>query len=164
MHHFNLISEAYEVLSDPIKKAFFDKYGEEKLKNGFFSQGELKGGYRFQNNSYDIFNHFFNEQNPFSKIYDVQGKEALGSMFGYSFGGQKFKGLQKPEDLVIEIECTMSELYNGCAKEIEFERTVINNDGRTTRTAVGKKLVYLLPGYDSSTELRFSKEGNQTPD
>lgn len=47
IHHFNIISEAYEVLSDPIKKAFFDKFGEEKLKNGFFAQGELKGGYRF---------------------------------------------------------------------------------------------------------------------
>jgi len=25
------------VLSDPVKRAFYDKYGEEKLKEGFFS-------------------------------------------------------------------------------------------------------------------------------
>ena len=43
-HHFCEISEAYEVLSDrkqltnaAVKRAFFDKYGEEKLKEGFFA-------------------------------------------------------------------------------------------------------------------------------
>ena len=40
-HYFCLVSEAYEVLSDNIKRAFFDKYGEEVLKEGFFKEGEL---------------------------------------------------------------------------------------------------------------------------
>jgi hypothetical protein len=30
-----------------VKRAFYDKYDEEKLKEGLFSKGELKGGYKF---------------------------------------------------------------------------------------------------------------------
>jgi DnaJ family protein B protein 13 len=37
-------------LSDPLKRAFYDKYGFKKLKEGLFIDGELKGGYRFANN------------------------------------------------------------------------------------------------------------------
>ena len=54
-HHFSELSEAYEVLSDPLKRSFFDKYGWKKLKDGLFEQGELKGGYRFGNNPDEIF-------------------------------------------------------------------------------------------------------------
>lgn len=43
------------MLSDPVKRSFFDKYGEEKLKEGFFTQGHLKGGYRFGGNPDEIF-------------------------------------------------------------------------------------------------------------
>ena len=30
------MAEAYEVLSDQMKKAFYDEWGEEKLKQGIF--------------------------------------------------------------------------------------------------------------------------------
>ncbi len=50
LHHFSAISEAYEVLNNPLKRAFYDKYGYLKLKEGLFSEGQLKGGYRFADN------------------------------------------------------------------------------------------------------------------
>lgn len=81
-YHFSLISEAYEVLSDPVRRAFYDKYGEEKLKEGLFSQGELKGGYRFANNPEEIFTKFYGEYNAFSQIFDSKGEEEYGSLFG----------------------------------------------------------------------------------
>jgi DnaJ family protein B protein 13 len=37
------------------KRAFYDKYGEEKLKEGYFTEGELKGGYQFKGDAFEIF-------------------------------------------------------------------------------------------------------------
>ena len=64
-HNFCEISEAYEVLSEPKKKAFYDKSGEEKLKEGFFHDGEMKGGYHFGGNPEEIFESFFGTNNIF---------------------------------------------------------------------------------------------------
>ena len=38
------------MLSDPIKRAFYDRHGYQKLKEGLFEEGQLKGGYRFGDN------------------------------------------------------------------------------------------------------------------
>jgi DnaJ homolog subfamily B member 13 len=35
------------VLSDPIKKAFIDRYGSQQLKEGFFDQGAIRGGHHY---------------------------------------------------------------------------------------------------------------------
>lgn len=56
--YFNLVSEAYEVLSDNLKRSFYDKYGEEQLKIGQFRNGVLEGGYKFNNNGFEIFEKF----------------------------------------------------------------------------------------------------------
>jgi curved DNA-binding protein CbpA len=34
---FSSVAEAYEVLSDPVKRAYYDKYGYETLKEEFHS-------------------------------------------------------------------------------------------------------------------------------
>lgn len=52
---FNAIAEAYEVLSDPIKRSYFDKHGYEALKERLYGSGALKGGYRFGNNADEIY-------------------------------------------------------------------------------------------------------------
>lgn len=49
---FDEICEAFDVLSDPEKKAIFDMYGEYGLKNGVTnSQGQTVGGYMFKLNA-----------------------------------------------------------------------------------------------------------------
>ena len=32
----------------------------------------------------------------------------------------------------VPINCTLNELYNGCSKEIHYEKTILNKDERTT--------------------------------
>ena len=83
-----------------MKRAFHDKYGEEKLKAGFFCDGsniiqmisnytilELCGGYHFAGNPEDIFEKFFAKTNPYANLHDDEGNENLGTLFGHAFGG-----------------------------------------------------------------------------
>ena len=53
-------------------------------------------------------------------------------MFGSSFGNQGYQAPRTLTDLVVEVPCTLIELYNGCYKEISYQKSVLNNDMRTT--------------------------------
>lgn len=68
--NFKAAAEAYEVLSDPQKKAQFDRFGHQAFENGGGGHGGFSGGGM---NMEDIFSQF-------------------GDIFGSSFGGGGFGG------------------------------------------------------------------------
>lgn len=65
---FHDIGEAYDVLSDKQKRAIFDKYGYEGLRDGVpGAEGDApEGGYTYQQNAQEIFESFFGTNNPFA--------------------------------------------------------------------------------------------------
>lgn len=68
---FSEICEAYEVLSTPELKDAYDKYGEELMKTGVPDKKYVfKAGYKFQGNSFEIFEKFFGTQNPYAVALD----------------------------------------------------------------------------------------------
>jgi DnaJ-class molecular chaperone len=77
---FAEICEAYEVLSDQTRKAIYDKFGEDILKEGLEnSKGgrdakieklDKRGGYKFGGNSFEIFEKYFGSTNPFTEDFD----------------------------------------------------------------------------------------------
>lgn len=75
------------MLSDPIKRNFFDKYGSEKLKQGFFTskKEDLKGGYTFKGNPDEIFEKFFGTTDIYAQLIDYEDKEAVKSIIGSQF-------------------------------------------------------------------------------
>jgi DnaJ-class molecular chaperone len=160
-HNFCEISEAYEVLGDSYKRAFFDKYGEEQLKDGFIVDGNFRGGYRFGGNPEEIFEKFFGSNNPFAHLVDDSGKEELGSMFGFAFKGLNYEGAKSIPNLEVPVDCTLNELYNGCSKEVTYTRVVLNGDGQTTRNIQETKKIEIRPGYSTKTVLSFAKQGNE---
>lgn len=159
-HNFCEISEAYEVLSDDYKRAFYDKYGETVLKEGFFSDGELKGGYHFKGNPEEIFESFFGTHNVYTALLE-KDTDNMGSMLGFSFGSQNYKENKQKEDLVVQVECTLVEMYSGCSKTVNFQRLSLNRDGVTTSTASCHKTLEIKPGMQDGEEIRFEKEGNE---
>ena len=120
---FNACAEAYEVLSDPVKRAYYDKHGHEALKEGLFNQGQLKGGYRFGNNAEEIFECFFKNSEEMNKVLDVSVKTG-GGLFGHAFGGLNAKPALGCETLIVKVPCTLEELYTGTSKMVNYNRKV----------------------------------------
>ncbi len=105
---FKLAAEAYEVLSDPNKKARYDQYGHAAFDNG----GGFGGGGM---NMDDIFNQFG----------DIFGSAFGGGFGGFGgFGGGNGQRRVKGSNLRIKVKLTLEEIANGVEKKIKVKRKV----------------------------------------
>jgi len=157
------IAEAYDVLSDPRKRATFDQFGEEGLKNGVpvgtSGSGAWTHGYTFHGNSDKVFRDFFGGDNPFQEYYDrVDGEMSTG------FGGLKGRGAKR-QDPPIERELAVSleELYHGSTKKMKISRRVMNDDGLTSSIRDKILTVTVKKGWKQGTRITFPQEGDQGP-
>ncbi len=116
---FKKAAEAYEVLSDPNKKARYDQYGHAAFENG----GGFGGG-------------GMNMDDIFSQFGDIFGG-AFGGGGGFSgfggFGGGGGQRRVKGSNLRIRVKLTLEEVANGVEKKVKVRRKV-QADGVTYKT------------------------------
>ncbi|WP_445710724.1 molecular chaperone DnaJ [Flavobacterium sp.] len=106
--NFKLAAEAYEVLSDPDKKARYDQYGHAAFDGGGgFGGGGFGGGH-------------MNMDDIFSQFGDIFGS-AFGGGGGFSGGGQR---RVKGSNLRIKVKLTLEEIVNGVEKKIKVKRKI----------------------------------------
>ncbi|CAA2972391.1 dnaJ ERDJ3B [Olea europaea subsp. europaea] len=95
---FAEISNAYEVLSDGEKRSIYDRYGEDGLKQHAASGGGRGGGMNIQ----DIFSSFFGG----------------GPM-------EEEENIAKGDDVIVELDATLEDLYMGGSLKVWREKNVI---------------------------------------
>jgi len=92
------VNEAYEVLSDPQKRAAYDRYGHAGVGNGMAGAG-------------------FSDFSSFSSINDL-----FETFFAGATGTQRRAGSQRGADIRYELTITFEEAVFGCQKEIDLPR------------------------------------------
>ena len=131
---FQLICEAYEVLSNRQLRTIYEQYGEETLRTGIKGpDGVFRGGYSYQNNCYVIFDIFFLKMNPFYDICDNTGTQLEGSVFGTAFGGLNEPEPPKLDNIEVCLDVTLDEFYCGSHKKVSYQRQVVGLDGYTVK-------------------------------
>jgi len=106
--HFKEAAEAYEVLSDPQKKANYDRFGHQ-------GPGGFGGGGQHMNMD-DIFSQFgdiFGDGSPFE------------SFFGGGGGNRGRRGGIRGNNVRVKVKLTLQEIASGVEKKIKFHRMTL---------------------------------------
>ena len=131
---FKEAAEAYDVLSNPDKKARYDQFGHAGM-GGAASGGGFSGG-------------GFSMEDIFSQFGDIFGGHfgGFGGFGGFSSGG--FRGqsggrrVNRGSDLRVRVKLSLKEIVNGTTKKLKISKYVAcdqcSGSGARTQNGVGK--------------------------
>ncbi|KAL0084757.1 hypothetical protein F4703DRAFT_1737370 [Phycomyces blakesleeanus] len=125
---FKEISHAYEILSDPEKRAQYDRYGEDGPGGGAGGFGE--GGLD------DLFANLFGGGGGGGGAhFDFGGMGGMGGGYGMPPRSRKGESMKYP------LQVTLEDLYNGKRTKLALEKNVIcsNCSGKGGKTGAVKK-------------------------
>ncbi|KAF9677936.1 hypothetical protein SADUNF_Sadunf08G0159800 [Salix dunnii] len=155
---FKLISEAYDVLSDPNKRQIYDLYGEEGLKS--FDQApppNTNASASFKFNPRDA-------DDIFSEFFGSGGSAGVGKGY-FRNNNRNIYGAEvnrKAAPVESKLLCTLEELYKGTRRKMRISRSVPDDFGEP-KTVEEILKIDIKPGWKKGTKITFPEKGNQEP-
>lgn len=105
--NFKEVAEAYDIISNPEKRAAYDRYGHSAFEGA-------RGGHAGFHDPFDLFREMFSSQGGGGGIFD--------HFFGQAAGGSQQEDQQRGADLRYDLPLTLEEAFSGCEKEIEIRK------------------------------------------
>ncbi len=102
---FKEAAEAYDVLSNPDKRARYDRYGHAGMS------GAAGGG------GFEGFGGFSSMEDIFSQFGDI-----FGGHFGGGFGGQRGQRVNQGTDIRVKVKLTLQEISAGTTKKLKITK------------------------------------------
>jgi DnaJ family protein B protein 13 len=120
--------------------------------------GNLIGKYKFTTDPEEIFEKFFGTKNVFEHLLGVGGPGESHPIFKaqYPITSESYQ----VGNLVVPVNCTLTELFNGCTKELTYDKKVLTKDGKNAEFIKEAKTVIINPGDSNKTPLVFPEQGN----
>ncbi|XP_029173091.1 dnaJ homolog subfamily B member 13-like [Nylanderia fulva] len=156
---FALAAEAYDVLSDPLRRTVYDQYGEEGLKNGVLRPEGFEKPYVYHGEPMRTFREFFAVQNPYNDLLNILTESQPLLDFPEGRGIKR-----KEEPLIKTLFLTLSEIFFGGIKKMKIQKLVLDGHDKSTTVPMEKILtIPIKPGIPSGTRIVFPEEGDQGP-
>jgi molecular chaperone DnaJ len=130
---FKEINEAYGVLSDPERRAHYDRFGRQAPGQGGFDPGNFAGGDLF-----DLFNSVFGD----------------AGLFGAAGGRRARNRRERGEDLQVEATITLEQARAGADIEVELDRLTTCEHCNGSRAEPGGKGLQTCPTCGGSGQVR----------
>ncbi len=118
------------------------------------------GKYKFTTNPEEVFEKFFGSNNIFDHLLDLKKNDNINHpIFANQYSDYLANRFIEP--LVVLINCTLTELFNGCTKTVSYTKKVLSQDGQSAQQVLETKTIEIVPGSSAQEDIIFRKQGNR---